>query len=161
MSFFTENILLIFLLPLLSSVVAISANFSRFALSKKSVNLFSIFSAVVSLIFAFVLYYNFGYMQAEPVEYSVNWLIINDLNFSIGLLFDNISVLFLLILTIINFIVKIYSISFLDGDKNYNLYVAFIDLLNVVMCGFVLSSNLPQTYLFIELIGVCCYLLIN
>lgn len=161
MNFFTENILLIFLLPLLSSVMAISANFSKFALSKNTVNLFSIFSAIISLIFAAVLYYNFGYMKAEPVDFSVNWFVIGDLNFSLGILFDDISVLFLLILTAINFIVRIYSVSYMCEEKNYNLYIAFLDLFNISMSGFVLSSNFPQTYLFIELVGVCSYLLIN
>ncbi len=160
MQFFTDNILLIFLLPLLTAIIAFTAHFFKFAISQKTVSVISTVTSIIGAIYAAALYYTYNNCN-EITEFSVGWLSIGDLTISAGLLLDNISATFLLILMIVNIIIQIYSSQYFNNQKNYNLYFGYLNLLITSITALSLSSNLPQSYVFLELTGVLCYILTN
>ena len=161
MQFFIDNILLIFVLPLIAMVIAFVGKFFKFSFSRGTVVYSSIMATLVGLIYAVALYFYYHSGIVEPFEISIDWLRLGGLNVSLGILLDEVSSLFLLILMLISIVVQWYSASYMTDDENFDLFYFLLNLFNFSMMALVLSSNLVQTYLFWELIGVCSYLFVN
>lgn len=162
MQFFVDNILLIFILPLIAMVIAFVGKFFKFSFSKGTVVYSSITATFIGLVYAvalYVYYHSFG--TVESFEVAVDWLRLGSLNVSLGILVDSVSTTFLLILMLVSVIVQWYSASYLSEDENFDLFWFLLNLFNFSMTALVLSSNLVQTYLFWEIIGVCSYLFVN
>ena len=162
MQFFIDNILLIFVLPLIAMAVAFVGKFFRFSFSRGTVVYSSITSTVIGLVYAVALYcYYHSGVVVEPFEISINWLRLGSLDVSIGILLDSVSTIFLLILMLISVAVQWFSASYMSEDKDFDLFYLLLNLFNFSMTALVLSSNLVQTYLFWEVVGVCSYLFVN
>ena len=67
----------------------------------------------------------------------------------------------LLIVAIISLLVQISSYSYMQFDKSFMRYFAYMNLFTFSMVGLVLSPNMFQTYIFWELVGASSYLLIG
>ena len=78
-----------------------------------------------------------------------------------GVLVDPISALMLLVVTVVGFLVVLYSIGYMHQDRGLPRYYAEISLFLTAMTGLVLSDNLLEFFLFWELVGVCSYFLIG
>jgi proton-translocating NADH-quinone oxidoreductase chain L len=95
------------------------------------------------------------------LEQNWNWLQIQNLTFSLGTLIDPASVMMLFVVTFISLFIQIYTHGYMDHDKGYAKFFGYLALFNFSMLGLVLSSNLFQTYIFWELVGLCSFLLIG
>jgi NADH-quinone oxidoreductase subunit L len=78
-----------------------------------------------------------------------------------GTLVDPISSLMLLVVTIVGFLVMLYSIGYMHHDHGLPRYYAELSLFLAAMTGLVLADNLLMFFLFWELVGVCSYFLIG
>ena len=67
----------------------------------------------------------------------------------------------LLVVTIVGFLVMLYSIGYMHHDRGLPRYYAELSLFIAAMNGLVLSDNLLEFFLFWELVGVCSYFLIG
>jgi NADH-quinone oxidoreductase subunit L len=85
----------------------------------------------------------------------------NGFSLVIGTLVDPISALMLLVVTIVGFLVLLYSIAYMHHDRGLPRYYAELSLFLTAMNGLVLSDNLLEFFLFWELVGVCSYFLIG
>ncbi|HWS59995.1 MAG TPA: NADH-quinone oxidoreductase subunit L, partial [Flavobacterium sp.] len=95
------------------------------------------------------------------VEKTV-WMNFTDtLHIDMGILVDPISIMMLVVVTTVSLMVHIYSRGYMDGDKGYTKFFAFLSLFSFSMLGLVLATNLFQIYIFWELVGVSSYLLIG
>ncbi|MCI4349855.1 MAG: hypothetical protein L3J93_06550, partial [Thermoplasmata archaeon] len=102
-------------------------------------------------------------------DQSFTWLSIpgspgpfpHGLSLVMGTLVDPISALMLLVVTIVGFLVMLYSIEYMHRDKGLPRYYALLSLFLTSMTGLVLSDNLLEFFLFWELVGVCSYFLIG
>jgi NADH-quinone oxidoreductase subunit L len=79
----------------------------------------------------------------------------------VGTLVDPLSALMLLVVTIVGFLVLLYSIGYMHHDHGLPRYYAELSLFLAAMTGLVLSNNLLEFFLFWELVGVCSYFLIG
>ncbi len=82
-------------------------------------------------------------------------------NIELGVLIDNISVIMLVTVYIISFVVHVFSIDYMKGDKRYNRYFAYLGIFTFSMNGIVLTHNFLMMYIFWELVGLSSYLLIG
>ena len=78
-----------------------------------------------------------------------------------GFLLDGLSALMMVLVSAVALLVQVYSIGYMRGDDGYGRYFAFMALFSFSMLGLVTASNLLQTYVFWELVGLCSYLLIG
>ncbi|HEV2428294.1 MAG TPA: proton-conducting transporter membrane subunit, partial [Thermoplasmata archaeon] len=85
----------------------------------------------------------------------------NGVTFSVGILVDPISALMLIVVTVVGFLVMLYSIGYMHHDRGLPRYYAELSLFLAAMTGLVLSDNLLEFFLFWELVGVCSYFLIG
>ncbi len=161
MQFFIDNILLILILPLIAMAVAFVGKFFKFSFSRGTVVYSSITATVVGFIYAAALYFYYHSGVVEPFEVSMNWLKLGSLNVSLGILIDSVSTTFLLILMLVSIAVQWYSASYMSEDKDFDLYYLLLNLFVFSMTALILSSNLVQTYLFWEIVGICSYLFVN
>ena len=93
--------------------------------------------------------------------HSLTWLPLSSVNFSMGFLFDSVTAVMLLVVTIVSSLVHIFSIGYMHGDPRYPRFFAFLSLFSFSMLFLVVSDNLLGIYIGWELVGVCSYLLIG
>jgi NADH-quinone oxidoreductase subunit L len=82
---------------------------------------------------------------------------------TIGILADGDSTLMLILVTLVAFLVQLYSLEYLHDEPPTALgrYYAYQSLFAFSMMGLVLSPNLLQLFICWELVGLCSYLLIG
>ena len=93
--------------------------------------------------------------------HSLTWLPLGSVNFSMGFLFDSVTAVMLLVVTIVSSLVHIFSIGYMHDDPRYPRFFAFLSLFSFSMLFLVVSDNLLGIYIGWELVGVCSYLLIG
>ncbi|MBX2962510.1 MAG: NADH-quinone oxidoreductase subunit L [Cyclobacteriaceae bacterium] len=96
------------------------------------------------------------------IPFQVTWLRFTEtLQIDMGILLDPISVMMLVVITTVSFMVFLYSLGYMHGEKGFVRYYAFLSLFSFSMLGLVVATNLFQLYMFWELVGVSSYLLIG
>ncbi|MCM1522304.1 MAG: NADH-quinone oxidoreductase subunit L [Muribaculaceae bacterium] len=98
-----------------------------------------------------------------PVElFNMTWLQFTDvLAIKIGFLLDPITALLLVVIPTISFMVHLYSLGYMKGEKGFQRYYAFLSLFSFSMLGLVVATNIFQMYIFWELVGASSFLLIG
>jgi NADH-quinone oxidoreductase subunit L len=100
------------------------------------------------------------YQTSYPIRFS--WLEFSPtLKVEIGAVIDPISVMMLVVVTLISFMVHLYSTAYMHGEKRYATYFAFLSLFTFSMLFLVLSINMIQLYMAWELVGISSFLLIG
>src|SRR5262249_5589431 len=79
----------------------------------------------------------------------------------IGGLIHGPAALMLLGVTLLSFLVHVYSLGHLHPDPRFKRYYAFLSFFTASMLGLVVSNNLFVTFACWELVGVSSYLLIG
>ena len=164
MEFFVNNIYTIILFPLWVFLLIILGRFLNVVQSRRVIALITLASTAYGMVFAIgsFLYMltasnvpNFAYESSYP------FLKIADYSLNFGVYVDNLSLIMLLVVSVISFVVQLYSSNYMWKDKSLPRFFGYLNLFNFSMLGLVLSSNLFQTYVFWELVGVSSYLLIG
>jgi NADH-quinone oxidoreductase subunit L len=78
-----------------------------------------------------------------------------------GILFDNLTAVMLMVVTIVSFLVHLFSIGYMHDDVRYGRYFGYLGIFSFSMIGLVLCDNLLALYIFWELVGLSSYLLIG
>jgi NADH-quinone oxidoreductase subunit L len=112
----------------------------------------------ISLILSLIILFN---PSDVTNQINLTWLNLFDLNITFGLLIDPLTSIMLVIVSGISFLVQIYSLGYMHGDKSYTRYFAYMSLFTGSMLGLVMSRNILQLFIFWELVGVSSYLLIG
>jgi NADH-quinone oxidoreductase subunit L len=101
-----------------------------------------------------------AYQKITALNFT--WLQFTDkLHLDLGVLLDPISVMMLVVISTVSFMVHIYSLGYMKGEKGFERFFAFLSLFSFSMLGLVLATNIFQMYIFWELVGVSSYLLIG
>ncbi len=67
-----------------------------------------------------------GDVFQQIIGYNITWLRFTDkLHIDLGVLLDPISVMMLIVITTVSFMVHIYSIGYMKGEKGYHRFFAF------------------------------------
>jgi NADH-quinone oxidoreductase subunit L len=80
-----------------------------------------------------------------------------------GLLIDPLSAAMLTIVSLIAFLVHVFSLGYMndEGEPGLPRYYAGLGLFSASMLAFVFSDNLLMAFVFFELVGLCSWLLIG
>ena len=86
-----------------------------------------------------------------------------DWELTFGALIDPLSSLMLVIVTLIAFLVHVFSLGYMndEGEADLPRYYAGLGLFTASMLGFVIADNLLMAFIFFELVGLCSFLLIG
>ncbi|HOJ37043.1 MAG TPA: NADH-quinone oxidoreductase subunit L [Ignavibacteriales bacterium] len=90
-----------------------------------------------------------------------NWITISNFNISVSYNVDPLSVLMSLVVTGVGFLIHVYSIGYMHGDKGFWRFFAYLNLFIFMMLNLVLANNMVLMFLGWEGVGLCSYLLIG
>ena len=83
------------------------------------------------------------------------------LSLVMGTLVDPLSALMLIVVSVVGFLVMLYSIGYMHQDRGLARYYAELSLFLAAMTALVLANNLLEFFLFWEIVGLCSYFLIG
>ncbi len=95
------------------------------------------------------------------IQYKFTWFSIAGYDFRVGIGVDNLAAIMLIVVTLISFLVHLFSIEYMHGDKRYPRFYAYLGIFTFSMLGIVLANNFLFMYVFWELVGLSSYLLIG
>jgi NADH-quinone oxidoreductase subunit L len=79
----------------------------------------------------------------------------------VALYVDALSMLMVLVVTVVGFLIHVYSAEYMIDDRGYSRFFAYMNLFVAAMLTLVLADNLALLYVGWEGVGVCSYLLIG
>jgi len=89
------------------------------------------------------------------------WIDVAGLNIHFAYQVDQLSLVMSLIVTGVGFLIHVYSIGYMHGDKSFWRFFAYLNLFIFAMMNLVLADNFLLLFLGWEGVGLCSYLLIG
>lgn len=150
--------LLVLYFPLCSFLSCIL--FSRFFGSKGSsiISIFFLFCTVCTSLFIF---YEVGLSNSICTFSIFVWFDIEYLLVDWGFLFDSLTSIMLLVVTIISLLVHIFSVNYMENDPFLSRFLSYLSLFTFFMLILITSDNFVQMFVGWEGVGLASYLLIN
>jgi len=111
--------------------------------------------------------YQLSQMLARPTEERAvgqklfSWINVGTFNVDAGLLLDQLSICFVLLITGVGTLIHIYSISYMSHDENRRRFFAYLNLFIAAMLLLVLGDSYLNLYVGWEGVGLASYLLIG
>lgn len=99
--------------------------------------------------------------NAVDYNYAFDWIKIGDYTLRIGFEVTNLTAMMLVVVTLVSFLVNVYSAGYMKNDERITVFYGYVALFTFSMLGLVLSDNLLSLYIFWELVGVCSFLLVG
>jgi NADH-quinone oxidoreductase subunit L len=111
--------------------------------------------------------YHLSQMLSRPTEERAvtqklfAWINVGSFNIDAGLLLDQLSICFVLLITGVGTLIHIYSISYMSHDENRSRFFAYLNLFIAAMLLLVLGNSYLNLYVGWEGVGLASYLLIG
>ena len=123
-------------------------------------------SAAVGLSFAVAVALFFELLGLPAAERLVEvhlfkWIATGSLATEIGFQIDPLSMVMILVVTGVSFIIHIYAIGYMHGDRSFNRFFIFLNLFVFAMLILVTANNFLMMFIGWEGVGLCSYLLIG
>ncbi len=97
-----------------------------------------------------------------PFTREWTWLAIKgEAGLPFGLFVDQLAAIMLLMVTIVCFLIHLFSIGYMAHEERYPTFFSYINLFAAAMLAMVLAKNLFHVLLFWEIMGLMSYLLIG
>ena len=132
---------------------------------RKSAGILSIVLNGCAMVYAIVLavqYFQSGMAPGKVLAWEYSFLPFTEtLIASVGMLLDPLSVMMLVVVTVISFLVNIYSMGYMREDLSSGRFFSLLSFFSFSMLGLVIATNVFQMYFFWELVGVASYMLIG
>ncbi|HHY75007.1 MAG TPA: NADH-quinone oxidoreductase subunit L [Bacillus bacterium] len=146
---------LIPLFPLLSFVLLVIFGRSL----KESSAYVGMLATLASLLLSIMVL--FERLNGENVKIEGTWLTIGDTSLTAGFEVNQLNALMLFIVSLVSFLVHMYSKGYMHGDERIPVFYSYLGLFTFAMLSLVISPNLLQVYIFWELVGLGSFLLIG
>ncbi|MFZ1518164.1 MAG: NADH-quinone oxidoreductase subunit L [Ignavibacteriaceae bacterium] len=99
--------------------------------------------------------------QRQKIVTLFSWLTVGNLNVSFAYQVDQLSLIMALVVTGVGFLIHVYSIGYMHGDKSFWRFFAYLNLFIFAMMNLILADNFVLLFLGWEGVGLCSYLLIG
>jgi len=100
--------------------------------------------------------------QARPVTQKLfDWISVGSFKVDAGLMLDQLSICFVLLITGVGTLIHIYSISYMSHDHDRRRFFAYLNLFIAAMLLLVLGNSYLNLYMGWEGVGLASYLLIG
>ncbi len=94
-------------------------------------------------------------------EMSWDWFSIGNHRMELGIMIDGMSAMMLVVVTLVSFLVQVYSLGYQRGKPRFGRYYAYLSFFTASMLILVVANNLLQFFIGWELMGLSSYLLIG
>src|SRR5688572_161355 len=152
---------LIFLIPVLPFLGFILTGLGRNIFNKAIISVIGCGTVLASFIISLMLFINKDYSSA-PIHYF-DFINVDKLKIPFSFQVDQLSGLFLLIITGLCFLIHLYSTAYMHEEKreHYGRYFSYLNLFVFSMLLLVMGSNFVIMFIGWEGVGLCSYLLIG
>ena len=100
--------------------------------------------------------------EERAIHYKLfDWINVGKINVGISYLIDQLSIIFILVITGVGALIHLYSTGYMKGDPGYTRFFTYLNLFIVMMLQLVMADNYLLTFLGWEGVGLCSYLLIG
>ena len=150
--------ILVLFMPLLSAIV--SGLFGR-KIGVKGAGVFTSSCILVCLMVSCYIFYETVLNSSVTYIKLWRWFDSELLTTYLGLQFDSLTSIMLIVITTISVLVHIYSTGYMKGDPHIPRFMSYLSLFTFLMIVLVTSDNYVQLFIGWEGVGLCSYLLIN
>lgn len=91
----------------------------------------------------------------------MTWMETGNLYVPYGFMVDQVTVVMMMVVTVVSTVVHVYSIGYMDHDKSFNRFFAWLSAFVFSMMVLVMSDNLLGLFIGWEGVGVCSWALIG
>ena len=154
----------VYLVPLFPLAGFLVLGLFRNGLSKTLTGLIGSGTLLLSFVLSLFIFMEVRQEGFQPVVVSLfDFIHVGDLNIPFAFQVDQLSVLFLLIITGVGFLIHVYSTSYMHEEEkpHFARYFAYLNLFVFSMLLLVLGSNYVIMFIGWEGVGLCSYLLIG
>ncbi|HYA88626.1 MAG TPA: NADH-quinone oxidoreductase subunit L [Nitrospirota bacterium] len=154
----------LFLIPVLPFAGSLILALTGRRLTKSVIALVGVGSVAFSALVAMVIGYGFVTTSpsARPFTQTLwSWMQFDGYAPAISFSLDPLSLIMVLVITIVGFLIHVYSAEYMLGDEGYSRFFTYMNLFVGAMLILVLADNLVFLYLGWEGVGLCSYLLIG
>ena len=127
-------------------------------------HLFATAMSGMSFVLGVVQFYEMIGRDAENravTQKLFTWISVGSFNVDAGLLLDQLSICFVLLITGVGTLIHIYSIAYMDHDKDRRRFFAYLNLFIASMLLLVMGDSYLNLYVGWEGVGLASYLLIG
>jgi NADH-quinone oxidoreductase subunit L len=89
------------------------------------------------------------------------WIVAGPFRAEAGFRLDALAMVMTLVVTGVGFVIHVYSVGYMHGDRGFARYFAYLNLFTTAMLILVLADNLVLLFVGWEGVGLCSYLLIG
>jgi NADH-quinone oxidoreductase subunit L len=89
------------------------------------------------------------------------WINLSDFKPQIGFYLDPLSLVMMCVVTVVGFLILVYSVEYMQDDDAFHRFFAYMNLFVGLMLTLLLADNFLLLYLGWEGVGICSYLLIG
>src|ERR1043166_4586390 len=121
-------------------------------------------SVAISTIVAFYLAFNSqGALRTETplLDHIWTWLSVGNFHADFALGMDRLSGTYALFVTFVGFLIHVFAVGYMHGDKGFYRFFAYLNLFMFSMLTLVLADNFVLMFVGWEGVGLCSYLLIG
>lgn len=153
---------IVYLIPLLPLLGFLINGLGRNYLSKTLIGLIGSGSILVSFMLSIWVFLQVKEGNTHVAEYF-NFIAVDKLVIPFAFKIDQLSSLFLLIITGVGFLIHVYSASYMHEEKpgHFGRYFAYLNLFVFSMLLLVMGANFVILFIGWEGVGLCSYLLIG
>jgi NADH-quinone oxidoreductase subunit L len=155
---------LVYLIPLLPFLGFLLNGLGRKSLSKSMIGIIGCGTVLASFVISLLIFFEVRHegFQAQVVE-LFPFIQFDKLRIPFALQVDQLSALFLLIITGVGFLIHLYSTAYMheEDSADYGRYFSYLNLFVFFMLLLVLGANYVIMFIGWEGVGLCSYLLIG
>lgn len=155
---------LVYLIPLFPLIGFLLNGLGRKALSKSAIGLIGSGVILASFIVSLGIFFEVKQANFQPVIVTLfNFIKVPAFTIPFTFQVDQLSSLFLLIITGVGFLIHVYSTAYMheENTANYGRYFSYLNLFAFSMLLLVLGANYVIMFIGWEGVGLCSYLLIG
>jgi NADH-ubiquinone oxidoreductase chain 5 len=121
----------------------------------------SLFSGFTCTIISFLIFYEVGLCRCPCHLDSISYLTSELIDVSWGFLFDSLTAVMCLVVTLISTLVIIFSCSYMIEDPHFIRFISYLKVFTVTMLILVTANNYVQLFIGWEGVGLTSFLLIS
>jgi NADH-quinone oxidoreductase subunit L len=95
------------------------------------------------------------------VDRGITWWQNGNVKFGVGIHIDGLAVMMLFMVTLVSFLVHVFSTKYMEGDRRFTHYFALLNLFTASMLLLVVADNTLELLVGWELVGLCSFVLIG
>lgn len=158
-----KNVLqIVYLIPLIPLIGFLVNGLGRKYLSKTLIGIIGCGTVLASFVLSIWVFMQVKEGNVHTAHYF-NFLSVGDLKIPFAFKIDQLSSLFLLIITGVGFLIHVYSTAYMNHEKtdHYGRYFSYLNLFIFSMLLLVMGANYVIMFIGWEGVGLCSYLLIG